>query len=135
MPDDVILNKAATIERCLARIREEHARDPALTDQTRQDAVVLNLQRACQAAIDLAMRRVRTDGLGVPQTSRDAFAMLADAGALPTPLAEQMQRMVGFRNVAIHDYQAMSLPIVRAIVQQHLGDFEALVAWALGPAA
>ena len=131
MPDDVVLNKAAAIERCLRRVREEAAADPAFEDQTRQDAAVLNLQRACQAAIDLAMRRARTGGLGVPQDSRDAFGLLVEAGALPADLGAQMQRMVGFRNVAVHDYQAMSLPIVRAIVERHLGDFEAFVRWAL----
>ena len=39
--------------------------------------------------------------------------------------------MVGFRDVAVHDYQALSLPIVRAIVDHHLGEFEAFAAWAL----
>lgn len=131
MPDDVTINKAATIERCLRRIRDEAARDPDLADQTRQDAVVLNLQRACQAAIDLAMRRARTGGLGVPQTSRDAFHLLTEAGTLDAGLGERMQKMVGFRNVAVHDYQALSLPIVRSIVSERLGDFEAFVAWAL----
>lgn len=131
MPDDVVLNKAATIERCLRRVREEVAADPDLGDQTRQDAAVLNVQRACQAAIDLAMRRARTDGLGVPQDSRDAFRLLVEAGALPADLGTQMQKMVGFRNVAVHDYQALSLPILRAIIARHLEDFEAFVRWGL----
>lgn len=57
MADDVLLNKAAIIERCLQRIHEEYSgHESALeTDYTRQDAIVLNLQRACEAAIDLAM--------------------------------------------------------------------------------
>ena len=131
MPDDVTINKAATIERCLGRIQEEVAQDPDLSGQTRQDAVVLNLQRACQAAIDLAMRRARTDGVGVPQTSRDAFRLLTKANALDAELSERMQKMVGFSNVAVHDYQALSLPIVRSIVAERLGDFEAFVDWAL----
>ena len=131
MPDDVVLNKSATIERCLARVRAETASADWVDDVTRQDAAVLNLQRACQAAIDLAMRRARAAGLGVPQTSRDAFGLLAEAGSLPADLGERMQRMVGFRNVAVHDYQALSVPILRAIVADHLGDFEAFVAWAL----
>lgn len=29
MVDDVVLNKAASIERCVARAREEYARDPS----------------------------------------------------------------------------------------------------------
>ena len=131
MADDVVLNKAATIERCLRRVREEAGADPELADQTRQDAAVLNLQRACQAAIDLAMHRARDVGAGVPQTSRDAFRLLVEAGDLPPDLGDRMQRMVGFRNVAVHDYQAVSLPILQAIIAGHLGDFEAFVRWAL----
>jgi hypothetical protein len=58
--DDVVLNKAATVERCILRAREVYAGDPAhlSTDLTRQDSIVLNLQRACEAAIDLAMHLV-----------------------------------------------------------------------------
>jgi len=62
MADDVALNKAAIIERCLARARSVHAGDDAnlLDDPTRQDSIVLNLQRACEASIDLAMHIVRS---------------------------------------------------------------------------
>ncbi len=44
MADDVILNKAASIERCLHRIEEEYARNDKnlVGDQTKQDAIVLN---------------------------------------------------------------------------------------------
>ena len=33
MADDVLINKAATIERCVKRAREEYARDPATFDE------------------------------------------------------------------------------------------------------
>ena len=59
--DDTVLNKAAAIERCLHRVREVYASDDRnlREDLTRQDSIVLNLQRACEAAIDLAMHVVR----------------------------------------------------------------------------
>jgi uncharacterized protein YutE (UPF0331/DUF86 family) len=122
--DDVVLNKAAIIERCVRRVREEHAGDDRrLTeDITRQDSIILNLQRACEAAIDLAMHLVRVHRLGIPQESRDAFKMLSEAGRLPPPLADSLMRMVGFRNVAIHDYRALNLEIVKAIIARHLED-------------
>ena len=133
MPSDVVLNKTATIERCLRRVREEYAGDPArLTDDiTRQDAIILNLQRACQASIDLATHLVRLRGLGAPQTSRDAFEMLVDDGVLDETLGTRLARMVGFRNVAIHDYQPLNLDIVQAIITDHLGDFDAFAERAL----
>ncbi|MDP2433201.1 MAG: DUF86 domain-containing protein [Pseudomonadota bacterium] len=126
MVDDVLLNKAAAIERCLRRIREEYVgHETALeVDFTRQDAIVLNLLRACEAAIDMAMHAVRRRGLGLPQDSRDAFALLGRAGLLPDALMARMQAMVGFRNIAVHDYQSLSLPVLRAILNSHLDDFQ-----------
>ena len=32
-------------------------------------------------------------------------------------------QMVGFRNIAVHDYQALQLPIVIAVITRHLVDF------------
>ncbi|MFQ5599897.1 MAG: DUF86 domain-containing protein [Candidatus Krumholzibacteriia bacterium] len=125
MADDVILNKAASIERCLARIREVYAGDDRnLTqDPTRQDSIILNLQRACEASIDLAMHLVRTRRLGIPQESRDAFDLLQGAGLMDADLANRLKRMVGFRNIAVHDYQKLDLQIVRSIILDRLDDF------------
>jgi uncharacterized protein YutE (UPF0331/DUF86 family) len=122
--DDVALNKAAIIERCLRRVREVYADDPSnLTrDLTRQDSIVLNLQRACEAAIDLAMHLVRRHRLGLPQESREAFDLLVQADRLDADLADRLKRMVGFRNVAVHDYTQINLDIVRAIVEGRMND-------------
>jgi uncharacterized protein YutE (UPF0331/DUF86 family) len=125
MVDDVVLNKAATIERCLERVREEYGDGTEIErDVRRQDALVLNLLRACETTIDLAMHAVRTADLGVPQSSRDAFALLAEAGRIAPDLAEELQRMVGFRNVAVHRYQDLELDVVHAVVREKLGVFE-----------
>jgi hypothetical protein len=57
MVDDVLINKAAIIERCLKRIGDEYLGHESELDTnfTRQDAVILNLLRACAASIDAAM--------------------------------------------------------------------------------
>lgn len=125
MADDVLLNKAAAIERAVRRVREEHAGDDRhlLENQTRQDAIILNLQRACETSIDAAMHLVRVRRLGIPQETREAFDLLARAGVLDTVLSERLKKMVGFRNVAIHEYQTLNLEIVRRIVVEHLDDF------------
>ena len=126
--DDVMLNKAAIIERCLHRIEEEYRGHESQleSDFSRQDAIILNLQRACEAAIDGAMHVVRKHRLGVPQQSRDAFAMLESAGILDSGLSRSMQAMVGFRNVAVRQYQDLNLDIVRSILDSRLEDFRSL---------
>jgi len=128
MVDDVALNKSATIERCLARVPEEYGDGTGLTsDQRRQDALVLNLLRACETAIDLAMHVVRKASLGVPQSSRDGFALLAEGGRIAPDLAEELQRMDGFRNIAVHRHQDLDLDVLDAIVREKLDVFERFV--------
>lgn len=125
MADDVLLNKVAIIERCLRRIDEEYGGHESEldTDYTRQDSIILNLQRTCEAAIDAAMHVVRLRRLGIPQDSREAFAMLHEAGVLSAELTGHLQAMVGFRNIAVHDYRKLNIEIVRSIIQKRLGDF------------
>ncbi|MBI2320124.1 MAG: DUF86 domain-containing protein [Betaproteobacteria bacterium] len=111
MADDVLLNKAAIIERCLRRIGEEYqGHEPELdANFTRQDAIILNLLRACEASIDAAMHIVRQRRLGLPQESREAFRLLEGAGLLTEELSGDMQKMVGFRNIAVHDYRKINV--------------------------
>ncbi len=128
MPD-VVLNKIQTIERCLKRIREEYVghEDSFEENYTKQDSVILNLERASQATIDIATHIVKTRNLGLPNTSRELFTMLLDDGIISKSICKEMQGMVGFRNIAVHDYQNLNIEIVVAIVQRHLGDFEGYI--------
>ncbi|MEJ7137349.1 type VII toxin-antitoxin system HepT family RNase toxin [Amphibiibacter pelophylacis] len=92
MADDVLINKTASIERCVA-------------------------------ALDMGQHLIRRDKLGVPQSARDVFALLEQAGVITAPLAEGLKRMVGFRNIAVHDYQILQLPITVRIITAHLDEF------------
>jgi uncharacterized protein YutE (UPF0331/DUF86 family) len=124
MKNDVILNKISVIERCINRIQEVYANEPSnLKDYTKQDSIILNIQRACEASIDLAMHIVAEQRLGLPQTSRDAFDMLQSHSIIEEDIAKRLKAMVGFRNVAVHDYQTLNIEILKQIVENHLGDF------------
>ena len=127
MTHDVLINKAATIERRIQRARDEYYADPNTfaANITRQDAAVLNIQRACEAALDMGQVIIRRHALGIPQSSRDVFALLAQGQRIPADLAESRKKMVGYRNIAVHDYQALLLPITVAIITQHLAELEA----------
>jgi len=129
MGNDVLINKAAIIERCLARVEEEYVGHENELEKnfTRQDSIILNIQRACEATIDVAMHIVRVKKLGVPQESREAFQMLQDARLIDEDLKSRLQAMVGFRNVAVHDYRALNLKIVRHILEHRLNDFREFV--------
>ncbi len=125
MADDVLLNKAAMIERCVMRAREEYATagDSFEKNYSRQDAAILNIQRACDAAIDAGQHLVRRERIGIPQSSADVFALLARADLIPLDLSKRLEKMVGFRNISVHEYQRVSIPIVEAIIRERLDDF------------
>ncbi len=124
MSSPLILGKIAAIERSVKRAREEFAAAGAnfRNDFTRQDAAILNILRGCEQAIDLANMLIRDRKLGIPQSSRDSFKLLADAHLIAPESSERLQRMIGFRNIAVHQYQAIELAIVEAIVQRDLDD-------------
>jgi len=126
---DVLLAKIATIDRCLGRIADTRGeRRGALLPIDVEDIVLLNLQRAVQAAIDLAAHVVATEAYGVPDSVAGAFSLLEDHGVIDPELALHLRRMVGFGNIAIHDYQALDPEIVEAIVTRHLDDLRAFCA-------
>jgi uncharacterized protein YutE (UPF0331/DUF86 family) len=126
MPDrDIVLAKVATVQRCLKRIRETTGFEPqTLDDIDKQDIFVLNLQRAVQAVIDIATHIVASEGLGLPDTIKGNFKLLQDAGIVSKELAEKMESMVGFRNIAMHDYQAIDNNILKSILVNNLKDLE-----------
>lgn len=120
----MIINKTESIKRCIQRIREEYNDNAAnLNNYTKQDSIILNLQRACEASIDLAMHIVAEKGYGVPQSSRDVFEMLRVNLIISDEISLRMKAMVGFRNIAVHDYRAVQLNIIQSIIEQHLEDF------------
>ncbi len=126
MPDkDVVLAKVAIIQRCLKRIKETTNLEPASLDNIdKQDIFILNLQRAVQAAIDLATHIIASEGLGLSETIKDNFKLLNNAKIINDELTQLMESMAGFRNIAIHDYQAIDKDILKSILTKNLIDLE-----------
>ena len=126
MPDkDVVMAKVAIIQRCLKRIRETTDNNPdSLDNIDKQDIFVLNLQRLVQAVIDLATHIVASEGLGLPDTIKDNFRLLLEKKIVDKGLAVKMERMVGFRNIAVHDYQFINEKILKSILSKNLSDLE-----------
>lgn len=121
----VIINKLATIKRCLERIRLVYTSEEDFrADFTKQDSIILNLQRACEACIDIANVFIRQQLLGIPQSARQSFELIANAGFIEKDTAEALMKMVGLRNIAVHDYQKLNMDILIAVINKHLIDFE-----------
>lgn len=123
MTDDVVLNKTASIERCVKRVQEEYVPDEFLTNLTKQDAILLNLQRAYNTSIFLANYIVHKRNLCFPQNTLNVFQLLEKNKFIDPALSKNLQSMVGFRNIAVHDYTELNLEIIKAIIEKRLEDF------------
>ncbi len=125
---DVVLAKAEAVDHCLGRIAEIHAADRGLLPIDVEELTTLNLQRAAQAVIDLATHVVATEGYGIPETVAESFTLLEKHGVLTAKLAGRLRKMVGFRNIAVHEYEEVNPDVVQAIVDHHLDDFRSFTA-------
>ena len=65
--------------------------------------------------------------LGIPQSSRDSFQILASAGFISPIVATNLKKMIGLRNIAVHDYKELNMDIVEAVINNHLVDFELFI--------
>lgn len=119
----IILNKFESIERCINRIQEEYENNPEnLEDYRRLDSIVLNLQRSCELVTDIAMYVVSCRKLGIPQEKREAFELLQKNGLISKEMSDNMKKMIGFRNIAVHDYKKIDEEILKNVIENHLED-------------
>jgi uncharacterized protein YutE (UPF0331/DUF86 family) len=130
---DEILAKMATIQKCLARIGEVTGFDPySLDDMDKQDIFVLNLQRAVRAAIAIAAQITASSAIGIPQNIAGIFLQLHRARIIDEPLLIRMHDMADFWNVAVYDYEALDIDILKSILVHRLKDLEEFYDAAIG---
>ncbi|MCE4052078.1 type VII toxin-antitoxin system HepT family RNase toxin [Bacillus sp. Au-Bac7] len=121
MKSDLILNKVSIIERCIRRIYEEYRQDPKnLENYTKQDSIILNLQRASEASINLAMHIVATKKLGLPSITIDAFTILETEGILSPILSSKMKDLISFSKEAVQNLNGINLVNLQTILDTHL---------------
>jgi len=123
---DLILAKINNIQNCLNSIKtytrnfDINSHDEIMV----QDLVVLNLERAIQACIDIALHILSREALGVPLSMGDAFFSLYKNSFISEELSKNLIKMVGFRNIAVLEYQRLNLDILKSVIKNNLKDFE-----------
>jgi uncharacterized protein YutE (UPF0331/DUF86 family) len=125
---ELIEKKLALIETCVQELRTLAQPARIESDLREERFAAHTLQIAIQAALDVASHIVSDDRLGEPETNRQLFDLLADAGWLARPLTNPKHKMAGFRNVVVHGYQALDKRILADIVAHRLGDLLDFVA-------
>jgi uncharacterized protein YutE (UPF0331/DUF86 family) len=126
--DAVILeSKLDSLGRCIQRVVAKCPDDVATlrNDPDLQDIVVLNLSRAVQLCVDIANHWLADSAQPTPATMGQSFDLLARDGCIPEELADRLKKSVGFRNIAVHNYEDLDWAIVHTVAKRHLEDFRA----------
>lgn len=122
---DIVFAKISSIQRCLKRIKDVTKGDPeSLKDLDVEEIVILNLQRVIQSSVDLAAHIVADEGWGMPRELRENFDLLSKNNVLTEDLTKRMRKMVGFRNIAVHEYETINTEILKSILRHQLKDLE-----------
>lgn len=121
----VMAQKLEALRRCIERIQSKQpiTLERLVADVDLQDILVLNLTRSVQLCVDIALARLSALSVSAPQTMGESFDALASKQVIPIDLAVRLRKAVGFRNLAVHNYEAINWAIVHAIATQHLDDF------------
>ena len=130
----VVASKLDSLWRCLQRVRDRcpESAEKLSQDLDAQDILSLNLTRAVQVCVDIGAHVLASRAIPAPGTMGETFDLLASEGLLDPSLAKRMKSAVGFRNLAVHNYQVVNWAIVFTLATEHLGDFEAFARSVVG---
>ena len=124
--DQVILaEKIESLRRCIQRIEDKKPDNINLLiqDLDLQDILVINLTRAVQLCVDIGSHIISTANKPSPQTMGEVLTTVYELTAISLDTREQLKKAIGFRNIAVHNYEAINWEIVYAICHNSLQNF------------
>lgn len=135
MDSQVIQNKLVSLKRCIERIESKTPPELALfiNSHDLQDIVMLNLQRAIQIAVDIAAHITSEMDFKIPSTMAESFQILYENDVITGDTSERMQKSIGLRNIAVHEYTSLNWDIVYRVATTRLNVFRdyasEIIAW------
>lgn len=101
-------------------------RETFVTSPVQYGAAERFLQLAIESINDMGAHVVAERGLGPIDRYRDIADAFNSAGWIDAPLHDAWLRMIGFRNILVHDYLNVDRHLVYDVLQDNLGDVQAL---------
>ena len=129
MDKEVLQTKLEALIRCVHRIKDQNisSLEELESNLDKQEIIILNLQRAVQICVDIGNHILLEYKTPTPSTMAETFKYLADNKILSPENAEDLSHAVGFRNIAVHQYENLDCKIIYAIITSHLDDFKTFV--------
>jgi uncharacterized protein YutE (UPF0331/DUF86 family) len=100
--------------------------DDFLASPERYGAAERFLQLAIEAINDMAAHLAADEGWGSFERTKDLVEIFYRRSLVDEELAERWRRMIGFRNLLVHEYLEIDRHRVYRVLQENLGDLEAL---------
>ena len=125
---EVIRKRLVKLDEYLDILRQlrDTPREEFLANPEKYGSAERFLQLAIEAVNDIGGHLVADLNLGTVEWARDIPERLYQAGYIDKDLREQWFRMIGFRNILVHDYLDVDRARVYEVLQHHLEDFERL---------
>jgi len=125
----VLAQKIESLRRCIRRVEEKTpvCLEDLVVDADLQDILVLNLTRAVQLCVDIGSHIISQSNESAPATMGEVFGALERMKIVSADTADSMKKAVGFRNVAVHNYDAINWAIVFSICRKSVSEFQQFV--------
>lgn len=114
-----------SLEDNLRRIRHmDFTVDIILGDEDMQDLLDRRMQKAIEAAIDIAIHLASQLRLPSQEKASDVFKILAQNKIIDKQLAQRLKGAVGFRNILVHEYTEVDYHLAYSDLGLKLKDLE-----------
>lgn len=126
MDKEVLETKLEALIRCVHRIKDQNITtlEELESNLDKQEIIILNLQRAVQICVDIGNHILLDYDTQTPSTMAETFKYLAENKLISEQNALDLSHAVGFRNIAVHQYENIDCKIVYSIITDHLDDFK-----------
>jgi len=121
------------ITKKLSRLREylkylktirEISLETFLSDFKERGAAERYLQLAIETIIDVGNEIISILQLRRPERYREIPHILAENDIIPKEFADRIAKMIGFRNILVHDYATIDRTLEYQFLKTRLSDFE-----------
>ena len=126
MDKEVLETKLEALIRCVHRIKDQNIStvEELENNLDKQEIIILNLQRAVQICVDIGNHILLDYKTPTPSTMAETFKYLAQNNLISKDNADDLSHAVGFRNIAVHQYEELDCKIIFSIISDHLDDFK-----------
>lgn len=124
-PDPVVVRRhLLALDEAVQHLRRHAGRPLSLLqgDADERWAVERGLQLCAQNVLDIATHLAASAGRDAPDYAT-AIDVLGELGILPAEFAVRLRSIAGFRNVLVHGYLSVDIPLMHRLLNSGLNDF------------